>query len=269
MRLLLISAVLGLSQAAAITSADASIAYLTNWSNSPADFGLYTLQAGTASVTRVGDLGITDPITGMTWDRAHGVMYGVSIDSSLNSGFYRVDLPSGHATLIGPTGISRAGGLAVSPTSGIMYGVSYDGQVFRVDPTTGVGTPIGPASGVNLEGLTFAPDGRAIAGVGIASGGGLFTIDLQTGAQTRLFSGPTLSGIGVDPADGQLYGIDNYIERAYRIDLTTGAYTTLGFIPLLNPKSLAFVPGPSPAIAWVMGVGLGVGLRSRRPKRTS
>lgn len=243
--------------------AEATVAYCTDsWEVTPPEYSLHTFQTSTGGVSGIGMLGVPDQMTGLAWDRGRGVMYGIVFGGS----FWQVNLTTGHSTLVGQTGIARPGGLAVNPANGNVYGVSYDGQVFRVNPMTGAASIIGTPANQNLAGLSFAPDGRAIAGR--VSLGGLFEIDLNSGVQTQLFSGPSLSGLGFDPADGQLYGIDNYYGRSYRISLETGAYTNIGpFFSLHNPKALAFVPGPTVVTAWCAAGGIAIA-RRRRAKDT-
>jgi len=137
-----------------------------------------------------------------------GQLFGVS---SLNRpDLYAIDLASGQATLVGPSGVdvsTSGGGLAVSP-GGVFYGTPTASRFGTYDPATGVyanvGQPTFPAGGGAYGALAF--DGTTLYGLN-GSGPGtppathLVTIDPATGAVTDVGpSVPALDAIAFAPA---------------------------------------------------------------------
>ena len=102
---------------------------------------------------------------------------------------YRIDLPSGVATLLGSTGVESIQSLAMSP-SGVLYGFSINSTgagLVTINQSTGVATDVNPLIGdqnTAMQAMAFAQDG-SLYGVG---GGNLFQISTTTGATTKLFS---------------------------------------------------------------------------------
>lgn len=105
-------------------------------------------------------------------------------------------------------------GLAVDPTSGVMYAVlKIAGQPTRqlvtIDPSTGIATNVGD-TGDNFAGLAFDSAGTlyGVTGDGAITPSTLFTID-KTSAATSLFlplgNGTDGEAIAFNPDDGLLY----------------------------------------------------------------
>ncbi|KAA1262498.1 hypothetical protein LF1_50630 [Rubripirellula obstinata] len=82
------------------------------------------------------------------------------------STLYAVDSATGNATLIGATGVDQIVGLAIDPTSGILYGHqnypdSFDaiGTLHRIDLSTGVATPVGQTNAAITD-ISFHSSGQ-------------------------------------------------------------------------------------------------------------
>lgn len=102
---------------------------------------------------------------------------------------YVVDVVSGSATTLT---LSRPVTIAdVTWTNGALYSVELSGQLIRIDPVTGVvtnvGVPNGVSNGTYFGGLVGAPNGL----FGALNSGGIYQIDLTTGAATLLSSAPS------------------------------------------------------------------------------
>lgn len=132
--------------------------------------------------------------------------YVVNSDSVAESGFdalYRVDLASGEATLVGPTGYADIEGLAFSP-EGTLYGVDdATGTLVIIDTETGGARPVDNQPGnLGLEraiydfGLTFDAKGRLW--LSSDTTGRIWRVDPQTGHARLVVEGtpPTEQSTG-------------------------------------------------------------------------
>ncbi|MBV1878796.1 MAG: hypothetical protein KUG79_14235 [Pseudomonadales bacterium] len=111
--------------------------------------------------------------------------------------------------------IIRGGnGLAVDPTTGIMYAIlKLQGQSTRelvtIDPVTGIATSIGD-TGLKIAGLTFDASGQlfGVTGDGATPAETLFKLN-KTNASTSLFltlgAGEDGEAIAYNPTDGLIY----------------------------------------------------------------
>jgi hypothetical protein len=78
-------------------------------------------------------------------------------------GIYKIDLPTGDATLIGETGFNVATNALAFDENGVMYGIIGTGpqvsDLFTIDVNTGEGTLVGSVGLMALTGLAFAETG--------------------------------------------------------------------------------------------------------------
>jgi len=95
---------------------------------------------------------------GMAYDEIHGILYATNYaDSSL----YTVDINTGQATLIGPTGVScELVGLAYDEMTQTLYlNEGYvTNSLYTVDVFTGAATLIGPNGHTYIDGLAWIPE---------------------------------------------------------------------------------------------------------------
>ena len=112
--------------------------------------------------------------------------------TSSNSTLYSVESTTGVQTIIGNTGISYIGGLAISG-SGQLYGLNTSGSLYSINNTTAASSLVGNTGLSWPEGLTFGLDGVTLYGSG---GGSLYSINSATAAATNLGS------IGMSDVDG-------------------------------------------------------------------
>jgi DNA-binding beta-propeller fold protein YncE len=138
--------------------------------------------------------------------------------------------------------------LAVHPTTGVLYAIdNYNAILYRVDTIAGELVHIGGLGVYWMSGADFDPETGELYGCigGMDSTGGLYTIDIETGAATQVATTERLMGIAFDE-DGQLYGVDNMWwpddTGIYRIDKMTGEAEVIGIYPDNNFMSIESIP---------------------------
>ncbi len=107
-----------------------------------------------------------------------GVVYMHNLDGDL----YTVDITTGVATLIGPTGSASDRLLDIAIHGSNLYGVRDSDDFISIDPATGASTVIG-STGHTIVGLAADPTTGIMYGAGDYK---LYTIDLATGNATAL-----------------------------------------------------------------------------------
>jgi hypothetical protein len=124
-----------------------------------------------------------------------------------------------------------------------------NGTIFVLDPETGSPlSSVGVAS-TGIGGLALHPVTHELYGVTQRGGtvGALVRIDKSTGVATMIgtgiFGGQLFSDITFAP-DGTLYGLTarRFSSQLIRIDTTTGAGVSVGFVPGASGGGLAFSP---------------------------
>jgi DNA-binding beta-propeller fold protein YncE len=179
--------------------------------------------------------------------RAEPVIYSTAEVGTL---LVRIDFGTGETKVIGPTGWGGSLGLAYSP-EGKLYTVTdtgrppangecYESRLGTVDSATGAVSPYGEKNNLRFMGLTFGNEGQ-LYGAGFADGA-LYTIDLQTGAPSKIGELGDARGImdlAMDP-NGHLYGID-HLGAVFQIDPKTARATLVAkFSQFVFPMGLAF-----------------------------
>jgi len=131
-------------------------------------------------------------------------------------------------------------GLAFQPGTGVLYGATSNNSatdpswLVSINPATALVTPIGAfntANGKPFGDIRFDPTTGTLYGAN-AVGGALYTIDLATGASTRISSSndPITTGSGghglAADASGNLFTTpDGVFGNLYTYDKTTGSAT--------------------------------------------
>lgn len=232
---------------------------------------------------------------GLAYDPASDLLYatGARSSSSGTSTLFSIDRFSGTLTEIGPMGEGlnlTSGGLAIHPSTGVMYATGTNGYqstgLFTVDKGSGAATLIGqsggqcctPPFGFNMNGLGFSSDGRLWANGYSLSGGdsSLYLLNLATAAATLVgVHGVSVgrdlkySGLAFD-ADGTLLSMGSFDAASgalYTVNPGTGAAASRtppgaygsGPIHFGVDGGLVFAPGapvPEPASAGLMLAGL-------------
>jgi hypothetical protein len=170
-----------------------------------------------------------------------------------------------------PTLNFTGGGLALHPTTGVLYATGLNGfqssGLFTIDKNTGVPTLIGQCGGqccvspfgFNMNGLGFRADGTLFAnGFTLSTPNSqLFTIDLVTGLATEVGPHGVLVGRQLSysdlafRADGTLFSMGSVTASAnglYTVDPLTGSATLVGdlVLPLGCDGGLVFVDDGGP-----------------------
>ena len=243
---------------------------------------IYTLDTATGASTHVWDLpNIYAYAGGLVYDRASDSFFLIgSTVSNSESRLFQVGRTTGVITAFPPMGptlnLSSSAGLAMHPTTGVLYASGQNGfqssALFTIDKNTGVPTLIGQCGGqccvapfgFNINGLGFRSDGVLFANgfalTDVPVNGAysqLFTIDLGTGLATHV--GPHGINVGRQlaysdlafGADGTLYSMGSTSPSTsglYTVDPLTGAASVIGNMThsLGSDGGLTFVPDGVP-----------------------
>ena len=222
---------------------------------------LFTIDPATGNVlTTVGmlndALGNNYGMGSMKYDPFTGILYGTTMDSSPTDPNWLViiDPATALVTPIGLTGPDPTRwvitDMALDPTTGIMYAVSgFDQKFFKINLTTGVGTQAGSTLlGYQNGGGLAADSTGAIYGIDNFS---FYTYNKTNG--NGILIGATGLGNLVKAADfdpnNVFYalegggGVDNtHLRWLDTCDVTTGACTRVGPIPVNDLDSMTFIP---------------------------
>ena len=166
--------------------------------------------------------------------------------------------------------------LAYQVSTGRMFGVSLDGDLYSIDPLTAAPTRIGPTGVGALEGLGAGAGDKLF---GTDRFGKLYLVDTLTGQATFAANlGTVITDLASRPTDGVMFGVRVNTatgeQEVVTIDTTTGA---VGFVTGTNLYAIArtddrayhlygaaFAPVPEPSGACLLFLGGGLAWRSRR-----
>lgn len=186
-----------------------------------------------ANALRVGAALVASCILATTAN-AFPVGYSVRSDTTTRD-LYRIDLSSGVATLLGPSGFTKIEALAMNGV-GELFGVNpMSAQLVRCNTSTGACTAVGALSGIPAAstnaGLAFDSTGRLFLSINAV----LYSVNPASGATTALgASGAAISGLASSaPTPGcasGLFGIGGNSDQGkfYCLNTTSGAATQLG-----------------------------------------
>jgi len=181
---------------------------------------------------------------------------GYSVRSDVDRKMYRINMMTGVATELGPTGFNKIEALAIN-SAGEIFGVNpATAQLVKCLSTTGACTAVGLLNGVaqlqTNAGMAFSTAGVLY----LAMNAVVYRVDPLTAATVALgSSGPALSGLaGVAPsatcASG-LFGIGGNTDRGkfYCINISNGVATLLGSIGL-TPLDSGLDGDPITGLVW-------------------
>ena len=118
--------------------------------NGPSSLRILDPFAGTSTLIGLTGVG---PISGLAYNAGTGVMYGVE-GGSVNHDLVTINLATGAATVVGPTGISP-GSLEFGP-DGLLYaggGQGNAGNLYRINPATGASSLVGSTGMSDISGI--------------------------------------------------------------------------------------------------------------------
>ncbi|MCX6269404.1 MAG: T9SS type A sorting domain-containing protein, partial [Bacteroidetes bacterium] len=106
-----------------------------------APYNLVTFNPATGARTVIGDMGVN--INAMSYNKANGIMYGVSFTDPTSS-LYTINLTTGTATLVAPIGAYLIINMAIN-TAGVCYATDLSTSTLgTINLSTGAFTAIGP-----------------------------------------------------------------------------------------------------------------------------
>ncbi len=158
----------------------------TTGGTAPSD--LRILDPNTGISTLIGATGISGPVSGLAYNPATGILYGIKGGSVTTNNLVTLNLTTGAATTLFSTNFA-GGSLAFGP-DGQLYAGSSTGQLFRIDLGSQTVTP------VSATGLTSALSG-------------LTTGNDTASVQTSVYAVPTLSISGASTVnEGTTYTLN-------------------------------------------------------------
>lgn len=181
---------------------------------------------------------------------------GGNISAATTTGILGTINPiTGVFSLIGTTSTELTG-IAFSPLTGVLYGVSADATtLYTVNASTGALTVVGATglgTGANFDiadGLAFRSDGTLFLADATGAGGtasNLYRVSTTTGAASVVgaIGNASSATIGFD-GSGNLFEINNQVTPNTLVSLnqSTGAGTTVGSVPFRDISGLAFSNG--------------------------
>jgi predicted alpha/beta superfamily hydrolase len=225
---------------------------------------LYTVDTTSAVATYRSEVGVPD-IRGAAVRRADSVLYGVSSDG-VTSHLHRISVDGG-ATTVATIPVSNIRAIAFGPGD-TLYGASFAGGLYRIDPSSGDAALLGSTSGLQYAGLAFHPSNGSLWGSVLHPIDSIFTINLSDGAATLI--GTTgfnaLTSSLAFSASGTLYGlIDNGTGENYLATISTanGAGNLIGSTVAGNLFAIALAPFPGGPLSVGDGRNPGVPLTYR------
>ena len=171
-----------------------------------------------------------------------GIMYAASTTSPYG-GLYALNTQTAEATLLGPLGVHEIQSLTVRPSTGELYGTvsgPTTSSLYRVSPLFGDALFETSVSVANLRAVSF---GFGDTLYGVTSVGGVYRINIETGAGTFLGNTPgnLYWGLATSPLTGQLWGSVRFSDRIHRINRANGSATLVGETGFdVQTSSLAF-----------------------------
>jgi hypothetical protein len=181
---------------------------------------------------------------------------GYSVRSDVDRKLYRIDMGTGVATEIGPTGFSKIEGLALSP-AGEIYGVNPPtAQLVKCSGVAGTCTAVGILTGLpqiqTNAGLAFAYTGALYLSMNAV----IYRVDPATAGTVALGStGPALAGLAGVAASAScpsgLYGMGGNTDKGklYCVNTTNGSTTLLGSVGIA-PLDVGLDGDPVTGLVW-------------------
>jgi len=201
---------------------------------------LYAIDAGSGSASPIGSGLGQAGVEALAYDAANDSLYGVNSDGNGNGQLLKIDVATGAATLVSPTGSDQATTLTFDPDTGQLLGntPSADALV-RIDPATGKATGINHTGYFSLDGLAYDEANHRYFS---AASRKLVSLNADTGEGTGI--GPmgvdSVVHLAYDPNTGALFGYDVNPRQLVKINATTGAATVLGSTAPDVVSALAF-----------------------------
>jgi DNA-binding beta-propeller fold protein YncE len=199
---------------------------------------------------------------GMAYDPITNSVYVIDFfPLGLKNALHRINVATFERTTIGTPGLGAefAGAycLARHPVTGMLYAITVEDLLWRIDPNAATATAVGPLGFSNIQGISFSPAG-VLYGIQNVQPTDLVQINTDTGAGTKVADIPltyAFSSLAFKP-DGTLWSVEQVRNALVQIDVGTGAILTefdtlvvskdFGGFYFENMFGLTYVPGGIP-----------------------
>ncbi|MEN8224638.1 MAG: T9SS type A sorting domain-containing protein [Bacteroidota bacterium] len=198
---------------------DNSILYAVN-SSSDNFYQVDTSNGVTTTISNMSPALFNHIWTGMAYDPATGIMYGISCNDGVESALHSIDCSIGSSTLIGTMDTASSIACIAIDSSGQLYGMNRSGSnasIYLIDKATGAATLLGytgqNASGEG-HGMDFCPVNNTMyltTHYPATSQNQLCTVDLNTG---------TISIVGYQANIKSALAVRPYLQAAFSSDNT-------------------------------------------------
>ncbi|KKL10638.1 hypothetical protein LCGC14_2553830, partial [marine sediment metagenome] len=156
---------------------------------------------------------------------AQGVIYGSEM---WRAHLVTIEPSTGAVTDVGPFGTTHGAmtGLAYDPVYNVLYGITNQDGLYRINPSTGQATEIvWPMGFGNVNGLAYDSLNEVLyASDCTTADSRLFALDVDTGQATlvgTITNASNVEGLAYDAAADTLLGVSDYTGRIVAIDRAT------------------------------------------------
>jgi hypothetical protein len=158
---------------------------------------------------------------------AYAAPIAYSVQDLGDGQLYTIDLATGQATAVGPTGTDQIDGIALDRT-GVLYGIDVEAdELVTIDKATGTASTVGSLGfDVGDTGISFDRNGVLYMVTEVP--GNLYTVNVNTGLATLVGAqGQGLAGLAITCADAA-FALGEDTSSVLSVDLQTAAATTIG-----------------------------------------
>ena len=157
-------------------------------------------------------------------------LYAVS-GSLGNSASFTLNTQTGAGTVLGPTKIKDLKSICINPKNSLIYGISTDNHIVRVNAEKGDGYNLFNTNLQDVFGAAFDTSGQLYC---VQRTGEIYSVDLEAQSLTMVSQASiTISDIAFNPVTNELWAslylpIGANKDRIFKIDLLTGDTTLVG-----------------------------------------
>ena len=161
---------------------------------------LLNIQTNPFSVSSIGTAGGSEVLSGLDFDSRTRTLFASSGHGGAHPGsLFRVNLSTGAATLIGPTGFDGVPGLAFDLDGTLFGSTPVTSSLIRINRNTGVGLAVGTIGFAFVDAIAVDPTTGTLFGISDLAGNRLITINKTTGKGTSV--GLITGAFNAAPAD--------------------------------------------------------------------
>ncbi len=155
-----------------------------------------------------------------------------------NGNFITIDAGSGQGTTLGSSNYAEIKNIAINPKNGIIYAITPNGfetELTKVNSALGDAYKLYVLNLKDMQSIAFDTSGTLY---GVLKTGEIYSINVSNGSYNLIDStGVSIAGIAFNPFSNQLWASSGVIfgtdrEKIFKIDLTSGDTTNIGFTGL-------------------------------------